>query len=384
MKRMIALLLALCLCVFLFACKSSEAEKADELILAIGEVSLDSGSAIEAAQNYYASLDEDQKAEVEHYAELEQAAAAYASLINYRVMMDRYELTEYQGNKNTTRYSDYIVDDAGRILEKKMLLGESGSVEITYEYDDADRVIKETQGEMLFTTTYEYDADGMLVCETSSGLVMDGTRIKQYSYTKDAFDRVTEKRMTDTNGGNYTYLYQYTYDNGGNVSVMEESIEGSTYAFETEYVYNVFGKTCIEYVSDNTGANSWTCYSYYDSVSTYTISPETNAELNTKDHWTFFENAQILPMPESVVNTFTLSDTEKGGAYTLYRYIVAPTGDCGKYLNIIAQECGVEVKYLDESMTMGQILYNGEEIAVFSLQNESDIGLVFAFGISNQ
>ena len=38
MKRITALILALCLCACLCACKSSEAKKADELILAIGEV----------------------------------------------------------------------------------------------------------------------------------------------------------------------------------------------------------------------------------------------------------------------------------------------------------------------------------------------------------
>ena len=73
MKRMIALLLALCLCVCLCACKSSEAKKADELILAIGEVSLDSKTAIQVAQSYYDTLTEGQKAEVENYPVLQSA-----------------------------------------------------------------------------------------------------------------------------------------------------------------------------------------------------------------------------------------------------------------------------------------------------------------------
>ena len=67
MKKIIAVLLLLCLCVTLVACKSKEAKKADELILAIGEVTVDSEAAINAAQTYYDSLPDEQKAEVEHY-----------------------------------------------------------------------------------------------------------------------------------------------------------------------------------------------------------------------------------------------------------------------------------------------------------------------------
>lgn len=74
MKRITALILALCLCACLCACKSSEAKKADELILAIGEVSSDSKNAIQDAQSYYDTLTEEQKAEVENYPVLQNAS----------------------------------------------------------------------------------------------------------------------------------------------------------------------------------------------------------------------------------------------------------------------------------------------------------------------
>ena len=70
MKKTIAISLALCICLGLFACgeqKSAEANKADELIQAIGEVTADSEAAILAAQNYYDSLTQSQKEEVEYY-----------------------------------------------------------------------------------------------------------------------------------------------------------------------------------------------------------------------------------------------------------------------------------------------------------------------------
>ena len=71
MKKAIAVLLILCVCVGLCACggnseptepaKSAEAQKADELILAIGEVSMENESAVLAAKAYYDTLTAEQK-----------------------------------------------------------------------------------------------------------------------------------------------------------------------------------------------------------------------------------------------------------------------------------------------------------------------------------
>lgn len=72
----IVLLFVLCLC--LVGCgKSDEATKADDLILAIGKVTADSGKAIDDAEFYYSMLTEKQKAEVEHYDYLLQAREEY-------------------------------------------------------------------------------------------------------------------------------------------------------------------------------------------------------------------------------------------------------------------------------------------------------------------
>lgn len=87
MKRVIALLLALCIAAGLFGCgaeqaatepptqpaKSEQAKRADALILAIGEVTADSEAAIKDAQAYYDSLTQEQKSEVENYSILENA-----------------------------------------------------------------------------------------------------------------------------------------------------------------------------------------------------------------------------------------------------------------------------------------------------------------------
>lgn len=90
MKKIISILLALCLCIGLCACggnseptepvKSIEAQKADELILAIGEVSLEKESAVLAAKAYYDTLTDEQKAKVENNAILESAIESIEGL----------------------------------------------------------------------------------------------------------------------------------------------------------------------------------------------------------------------------------------------------------------------------------------------------------------
>ena len=82
MKKCFALLILACLCINVCACdnKCIEAEKADELILAIGEITLDSESAILAAKMYYDTLTDAQKAKVENYSILESALVAVDSL----------------------------------------------------------------------------------------------------------------------------------------------------------------------------------------------------------------------------------------------------------------------------------------------------------------
>lgn len=81
MKRWIALLLALVMVLGMVGCgKSENAKKADELISAIGEVSLDSREAIEQARAFYDSLTDKEKEEVENAPALEQAQAQFEEM----------------------------------------------------------------------------------------------------------------------------------------------------------------------------------------------------------------------------------------------------------------------------------------------------------------
>lgn len=87
MKKTITILLAFCLCIGICACggkndssKCAEAQKADELILSIGIVTLDKEASILAAKAFYDTLTNEQKAQVENAAFLEAAVSALDSL----------------------------------------------------------------------------------------------------------------------------------------------------------------------------------------------------------------------------------------------------------------------------------------------------------------
>lgn len=81
MKKVISLVLAIAMCLLLCACGKSEAVlKVEELISAIGEVSLESKSAIESAQEAFNALTEEEKAEVENYSVLVESHDAFKQL----------------------------------------------------------------------------------------------------------------------------------------------------------------------------------------------------------------------------------------------------------------------------------------------------------------
>lgn len=100
MKRILALMLVCIICVSLCACgKSKEAQVADELIMAIGELSVDAIEGIIAAQEYYDNLADQHKEQVENYNILEAAVAVLPELQQEKAYLEAmvyYEQEEYE------------------------------------------------------------------------------------------------------------------------------------------------------------------------------------------------------------------------------------------------------------------------------------------------
>lgn len=82
MKKTLALLLMLSLCVTLCACgKSADAKKVDEQILEIGKVTLDSKAEIDDALNSYNALTEKEKTTIENLDILKEAQVSYLGVL---------------------------------------------------------------------------------------------------------------------------------------------------------------------------------------------------------------------------------------------------------------------------------------------------------------
>lgn len=132
MKKFLALLLIVCILFSLCACgKSKAAKEADELILAIGEVTLEKAESINTAERCYDALTTEQKEEVENYAILEssvqklhalQAAALKEeaislfksgnyekALIKFKELEQTDEIKEYIRKSGLFALHEYIV-----------------------------------------------------------------------------------------------------------------------------------------------------------------------------------------------------------------------------------------------------------------------------------
>jgi hypothetical protein len=85
MKKVIALILVLALCLSFAGCGKSEAAKhVDEMILTIGTVTLDSESSVKAAEAAYEALTQEQKDELENHAILVAARASLDDLLEQK------------------------------------------------------------------------------------------------------------------------------------------------------------------------------------------------------------------------------------------------------------------------------------------------------------
>lgn len=86
MKKISCIILALTICVSLCSCgKSKDVKAAEEAILAIGEVTIDSGDAIEHAEKLYNILTDSEKSEVSNRVVLVDAREAYDVILGQQV-----------------------------------------------------------------------------------------------------------------------------------------------------------------------------------------------------------------------------------------------------------------------------------------------------------
>jgi hypothetical protein len=140
MKRFIALLLTAFICLSLCACGKSQAVKdVEAAINAIGEVTMDSGDAIEKAELLYNFLTDSEKSDVENKVSLIEARVTYEKLYSdkiYDIAIDTYELLN-------TAYAMYLFNAIG--LNRAQNFGKSANA-WTNDSDFCKRYAEESSG----------------------------------------------------------------------------------------------------------------------------------------------------------------------------------------------------------------------------------------------
>ena len=191
-----------------------------------------------------------------------------------------YELVESKIYSSTYTYSDFVLDEDGRVLEKKVSGSENGTY--TYEYDDEGRVIAEnytSRSGSYDNYTYTYNEFGLKATEVeSSSGIRDGNTFV-YDYEYDDQNRPVKMTSVNTAADNYSMLYTYEYDENGNVAVETQT----TYAdgldgpagnsYEIHHTYDEEGRV-VKSVSQKVGESSTSTNTYtYDCVGYCTVAP---------------------------------------------------------------------------------------------------------------
>lgn len=295
MKKVISLLLALVLCLFLCACGKSEAVKnVEAMIDGIGEITVNSGDAITAAQTAYDALSEDEKSKVGNFANLSSARTSYViALIDaigkitpdskdeiikaesaYNALSDEEKAKITNSDVLYTAWADYYY---------ACLLGDwqtisTGEQIFTLSANDSLAV----QG---YTSTWKYFGNYILVnlgaevqfdiSDIDDVIVLEhpelGTLVKNEDYKK-IFDKYfVDVELTTENISDYIeflpYKIEYVDAFGDGTGRYDCGVATSSKVFDDGLVYWSSGDVAIEIIIPNNYMESlgdtyhWSIYS---------------------------------------------------------------------------------------------------------------------------
>ena len=163
--------------------------------------------------------------------------------------------------KTMNKYSNYVFDDAGRVIEKK-----ENNTTHKYDYNEIGLVVADHEDNC--TTYYTYNEQGQVQHESVQYVpeMADRNKEIEYGYQYDEFGRVVEKTYFNQTDGAWTQVFTYTYDENG--LVVSET--------ETNYHDGLGTPANSSYNKKNT----------YDSngrkVSSYSMNNETGERVNYK------------------------------------------------------------------------------------------------------
>lgn len=240
MKKVFAILMVLCMCIGLCACgKSKEAKKADELILSIGTVSIESETLIKTAQTYYDTLTEKQKAEVENYALLVQAQENYSKIAT-RIEAES-AIEEAYADEEWVTVLTLTKEYLATYPNEKFISKAKEYKEESIDTIESDVIANLKAGELetgkMLLEVIEEDVDGAddLLAEIEENIAIAGVYIaKEYSRKKNGMDLPFQGTRES-----YKLTASPFMNNDGKWEVK--------YTVEVPGIFNLAGKGCFTY-----------------------------------------------------------------------------------------------------------------------------------------
>lgn len=265
MRKALSLLLALIMCLSLCACGKSEAVKnVETLIDAIGEVSLDSESAIVAAENAYNSLTEEEKATVTNADVLSVARITLDDLKYEQLRLLFVGEWKYLGDSYDTKVF-LNADGTGEILEfgkarpTEWQLSRDGT-ELSFDYFSCEVVAADgllflnsdmVCGSFVKASDYQIFAEQYL---TVVEITIDNyeSYLGTLTFSRNEMDTWGEKiEYTVFAFSNAAYNNGLTYIGCSEDYAMEYTVGGSTYTEYYPYVFYAFGADSPDEISIN-------------------------------------------------------------------------------------------------------------------------------------
>ncbi len=169
---------------------------------------------------------------------------------------------ESSGFGPNSTYSNYEIDEnTGLVISYKQSGDSNGTHKLTYDengnlIEDLFEYAIDSYGSDKNIYTYDFN-NNVLTEDVYS--IDEGKETREqhwdYTYEFDNNNRVTKKTGINTLGDNYKMVYEYNYDENGNVSEETQTSSRSTY--KIKYTYDEFGN-----VIKRTTDGSTTSYTY--------------------------------------------------------------------------------------------------------------------------
>ena len=159
MKKILAFILVLCLCISLFACgKSENVKTVEEYINSLGAITLDSVGAVEIAKQAYDALNDNEKAKVENYTVLEFAITEISELTEAKnkELYDQALLLEKTNRKQAYALYKQLPPEYSDVADKISNLENTKYKALPFSSDNPEQIMGEMNGLLILHNEYEF------------------------------------------------------------------------------------------------------------------------------------------------------------------------------------------------------------------------------------